>query len=106
MDEGPYKRVNVMIREDQYHRLSESGLNLSGLIRDLLGDYLSENVVNIQVSEETRRIYDLVVSNTGSSDEEIEVHLRAALAKVLEQKIDEMQRIHQQLVDEAAQRNE
>jgi ribosomal silencing factor RsfS len=106
MVEGPYKRVNVMIREDQYHRLSESGLNLSGLIRDLLGDYLSENVVNIQVSEETRRIYDLVVSNTGSSDEEIEVHLRAALAKVLEQKIDEMQRIHQQLVDEAAQRSE
>ena len=104
MVEGPYKRVNVMIREDQYRRLSESGLNLSGLIRDLLGDYLSENVVNIQVSEETRRIYDLVVSNTGSTDEEIEVHLRAALAKVLEQKIDEMREIHDRLISEAAQR--
>ena len=106
MVEGPYKRVNVMIREDQYLRLSESGLNLSGLIRDLLGDYLSENVVNIQVSEETRQIYDLVVSNTGSSDEEIEVHLRTALARVLEQKIDEMQKIHKQLVSEAAERGE
>ncbi len=104
MVEGPYKRVNVMIREDQYRQLSESGLNLSGLIRDLLGDYLSENVVNIQVSEETRRIYDLVVSNTGSSDEEIEVHLRAALAKVLEQKINEMKQIHRQLINEAAER--
>ncbi len=101
--ESPYKRVNVMSRDDQYQILSEQGLNLSGLIRDLLGDYLSENVVNIQVSEETRRIYDLVVSNTGSTDEEIEVHLRVALAKVLEQKISEMQELHQQLVREAAE---
>jgi hypothetical protein len=95
-----------MIREDQYRTLSERGLNISGLIRDLLGDYLSENVVNIQVSEETRRIYDLVVANTSSSDQEIEVHLRAALAKVLEHRIDEMQTLHRQLVNEAEAHND
>ena len=73
----------------------------SGLIRDLLGDYLSENVITVQVSEETKRIYDMVVANTGSSDEEIEVHLRVALAKSLEGKIEEMQKLHEQLVAEA-----
>ena len=34
------KRVNIVIWEDQYQRLTELGLNVSGLVRDLLGDYL------------------------------------------------------------------
>jgi hypothetical protein len=100
--ESHYKRVNIMIGETQYHTLTERGLNVSGLIRDLLGDYLSENVIAVQVSEETKRIYDLVVANTGSTDQEIEVHLRAALAKVLEQKIEEMQTLHRNLLEEAS----
>lgn len=99
--ESQYKRVNIMITEDQYRTLTERGLNVSGLIRDLLGDYLSENVVNVQVSEETKKIYDMVVANTGSSDQEIEVYLRVALAQVLANKIDEMQELHKQLLDEA-----
>ena len=99
--ESQFKRVNIMITEDQYKTLTDRGLNVSGLIRDLLGDYLSENVINVQVSEETKQIYDMVVANTGSSDQEIEVHLRAALARVLANKIDEMQELHQQLLAEA-----
>ncbi len=101
---SPYRRVNIMIREDQHEALNARGLNVSGLIRDLLGDYLSQNVIHLQVGEETRRIYDLVVANTGSSDREIETHLRTALAKVLEDKIAEMQKLHQKLVREGAHR--
>lgn len=100
--ESHYKRVNIMIGDKQYRALTERGLNVSGLIRDLLGDYLSDNVIAVQVSEETKRIYDLVVANTGSTDQEIEVHLRAALAKVLEQRIEEMQTLHKNLLDEAS----
>lgn len=99
--QSTYKRVNVMILEDQYQALNERGLNVSGLIRDLLGDHLSDNAITLQVSEDTRRIYDLVVSNTGSTDEDIEGHLRVALANVLEQRIGEMQQIHKQLVKES-----
>ena len=66
-----YKRVNVMIGEEQYQTLSERGLNVSGLIRDLLGDYLSQSVITVQVSAETKRVYDLVVANTGSTDQEM-----------------------------------
>jgi hypothetical protein len=102
---SPYRRVNIVIREDQYQSLAERGVNVSGLIRDLLGDYLSENVINLQVSAETRRIYDLVVANTGSSDAEIEAHLRTALAKALEGRISEMQKLHHKLVREGDARH-
>lgn len=93
-----YKRVNVMLGEDQYEELSKRGLNVSGLVRDLLGDYLSNSTVTLQVSAETRQLYDLVVANTGSSDAEIETHLRKALAELMESKIDQMQQLHRRLM--------
>ena len=96
-----YKRVNIMILEDQYHQLSERGLNVSGLIRDLLGDHLSGSTITLQVSEETRHLYDTVVSNTGATDQEIEEPLRKALASVLEEKIGAMKRLHAKLVSGA-----
>ena len=95
--ESPYRRLNITILEEQYQRLQEQGLNISGLIRDLLGDHLSGSTVTIQVSEETRSMYNQIVSNTGATDREIEVHLKAALADVLEQKIAEMRALHEHL---------
>ncbi len=99
MDET-YKRVNVVILENQHEALNQRGLNVSGLVRDLLGDYLSANTITLQVSEDTRRLYDQIVSNTGATDEDIEVHLRTALANVLKHKIEEMQSLHEQLMAE------
>ncbi|MEZ4272826.1 MAG: hypothetical protein R3C68_15745 [Myxococcota bacterium] len=98
--DSSYKRVNIMLLEKQYQILTQQGLNVSGLIRDLVGDHLSENVVTIQVSDETRKLYNAIVANTGATDEEIEVHLRAALAKVLERKIAAMRELHQQLTNQ------
>src|SRR5688500_17950040 len=95
-----HRRVNVILGESQYRTLSERGLNVSGLIRDLLGDYLAQNKITLQVSEETRHIYDMVVSNTGSSDAEIELHLRQALKTALEKRIKEMQALSQRLAKE------
>ena len=95
--ESPYRRLNITILEEQYQRLQDQGLNISGLIRDLLGDHLSGSTVTIQVSEETRSMYNQIVSNTGATDREIEVHLKAALADVLEQKIAEMKALHEHL---------
>lgn len=92
------RRINLVIGEDQYEALSERGVNISGLVRDLVGDYLSASTITLSVSDETRRLYDLLVANGGASDEEIEKHLRAALAKVLEQRIADMQALHRRLV--------
>ncbi len=95
--EGHYKRLNITIREDQYATLNERGVNISGLIRDLVGDYLSQSRITLQVSEDTHRLYEQVVANTGASDHDIEGPLRTALAQLLEQRIGEMQSLRKKL---------
>lgn len=100
MSEKNHKRVNVMITEEQYREVSERGLNLSGLIRDLLGDHFSNDVISLQVSEDTRKVYDLLVSNTGATDGDIEVHIRRALANLLAEKIEEMHTLRTRLLEE------
>lgn len=91
------KRVSLMIREDQHQRLSSRGLNASGLFRDLLDDYLSEYKITISVSQETKDLYDTIISNTSSSDEDLEKYLREGLKSLLKEKIDYMVGIHKSL---------
>ncbi len=97
-DEDKFRRVNIVLLEEQHQNLTNKNINVSGLIRDLLGDYLSDSTITIRVSEETRELYDLVVSNTGATDEDLEEPLRRTLAEVLELRISEMQALHKQLV--------
>lgn len=89
--EANLKRISLLLREEQYQALTGRGLNVSGLIRDLIDDYLSEHKVTLSVSEETRALYDKIVSNTGSTDKDIEKYLRDALGVMLKDKILEMQ---------------
>jgi hypothetical protein len=89
------KRISLMLREDQYEKLSKEDLNLSGLIRDLIDDHLSEYKITLTVSEETRKLYDQIISNTGTQDSELEPFLRAALHGMLKDKIQAMQKLEQ-----------
>lgn len=91
------KRVSLMIREDQHQLLNDKGYNASGLFRDLLDDYLSEHKVTISVSKETKEIYDMIISNTASTDEDLEKYLRKSLKDLLQEKIDYMMGIHKTL---------
>jgi len=91
------KRVSVMLREDQHQELASMDINLSGLVRDLIDDHLGEHKIVISVEKETRDLYDLVISNTGSSDSELEVHLKAAIKNLLKSKIDYMTKLHGEL---------
>ena len=95
-----HKRVNVMITEEQYREVTDRGLNLSGLMRDLLGDHFSNDVISLQVSEDTRKVYDLLVSNTGATDHDIEIHIRRALANLLAEKIEEMHTLRTRLLED------
>ena len=52
------------------------------------------------IKNKTRHIYNTVISNTGSNDQELESLLRVALASLLEEKIADMRALHQRLVDE------
>lgn len=91
------KRISLMIREDQHQRLNQKGLNASGLFRDLLDDYLSEHKITISVSEETKELYDMIISNTASSDSELEKYLKDSLKSLLKEKIDYMIKIHEKI---------
>jgi hypothetical protein len=80
------KRTNVLITEAQSAEVHRRGLNLSGLVRDLLDDRFSNSSVTITLSARAKELYDTVVSNFGASDKELEPFLLEALDKFLKQK--------------------
>ena len=81
-----------MLDEKQYDLLLKKSLNISGLVRDLIDDYLSDNKITIGVSEETRNLYERIISNTGSTDKDIEKYFRESLNHLLRDKISDMQK--------------
>ncbi|MGB5695235.1 MAG: hypothetical protein WBM46_06265 [Polyangiales bacterium] len=92
-----FRRISLMIREDQHARLVELGVNMSGLIRSLIDDHLSESKITIAVSGDTADLYRQIVSNTGSTDADVEPYLRAALKKMLKDRIAHMEKLHRTL---------
>ncbi len=91
------KSICLMVREDQYEKLHELDVNMSGFIRDLIDDRLSDHVITLNVTEETKALYDRVISMSPSGDNELEPHLRSALKHVLEHNIKEMQKLSKKL---------
>ena len=79
--EKSLKRISLLIREQQYETLNEKGLNLSGLIRDLIDDYLANDKITLSITAETRTLYDKIISNSGSSDRDIEGHFRRSASE-------------------------
>ena len=86
-----------MVKAEQYETLSQQGINLSGLIRDLLDDHLSDHKITISVSEETRTLYDRIVANTGTTDIDIESYFKDALKELLDTKIKAMTKLKQEV---------
>jgi hypothetical protein len=89
-----------MLREDQYQSIIDAGLNLSGLVRDLIDDHLSEHKITLSVTEETRQLYDLIVSNTGSTDEDVEKYLKDTLKLLLKDRIKAMQALEKEIFND------
>ena len=88
--EEKLKRVNVMLREDQYQKVVDTGLNMSGLLRDLLDDHFSESKITLAVSPKTKLIYDNLISNFGARDGDLEPHFVQAMDRVLQARMDEI----------------
>ncbi len=86
-------RVSMMIRRDQHDALQKMGVNISGYIRDLIDDRISNNTVIINVGEDTKKIYDQIISHSGEHDRELEPFLREALRNMLAEKIKHMQQL-------------
>lgn len=90
----PFRRISLMIREDQHEHLAELDINMSGLVRSLIDDHLSEAKITLAVSAETADLYREIVSNTGSTDADIEPYLRIALKRMLKDRIARMEKLH------------
>lgn len=91
------RRISLVIREDQYRKMSDSGVNVSGLIRDLIDDHYSGHTITLNVSEETRLLYEQVVSEAPRGDVDIEPYLRDALRGMLRDKIRKMEQLQKTL---------
>ena len=88
---GQLQRVSIILNAEQRQIVHEKGLNLSGLVRDLLHDRFSHRKVVLSVSPETRAIYDQAISNFGANDQELEDHFLAALDSLLKKKMTEIE---------------
>lgn len=86
-------RVSIMMRRDQHDELQKMGVNISGYIRDLIDDRISNHTITINVEEGTKKIYDQIISHSGEHDRELEPFLRDALRNMLAEKIRQMQQL-------------
>jgi hypothetical protein len=91
------KRINVMIRGDQHRAVMDAGLNMSGLLRDLLDDHFSESKITLSVSTKTKQIYDNLISNFGGRDRDLEPHFVQAMDRVLQAKMSEIDALRKKL---------
>ncbi len=91
--ERELKRISLFIGEDQYQAISDKGLNLSWLLRDLLDDYLTHKKIVLEASDETLELYQQIVSSTSALDKEFEPYFREALHAFLKSKIESMQKL-------------
>ncbi|MFA7275965.1 MAG: hypothetical protein WC043_04110 [Pseudobdellovibrionaceae bacterium] len=95
--EKSLKSICLMIRKDQHDRLQDMGVNVSGFVRDMIDDRLSEATVILNVSPETRALYDQIISTSPNGDIDLEPYLREALKNKLKDHITAMQKLHESL---------
>jgi len=99
MGQDKYKRINILIRPDQHSKVIDSGLSLSGLVRDLLDDRFSHTKITLSMSEKSKRLYDHIVSNFGVGDEELEQFFVEALDRFLASRSKEIEGLRTKLQD-------
>ena len=90
-------RVSLMIRKDQHERLRDMDANISGYIRNLVDDQLSDDTITVSVQPDTKKVYDQIISHTGEGDEDFEPYIKQALKKMLADKIKKLQKFHSEL---------
>ncbi len=82
-----------MVRKDQHKSLQDMNVNISGYIRDLIDDRLSNHTITLSVGKETRALYDQIISETERGDKDFEPYVREALKKMLSEKIKNLQKL-------------
>ena len=91
------KSICLVIRRDQYETLHNMNINISGFIRDVIDDRLSDRTIILNVHPETRHLYDQIVSSSPQGDRDIEPYLREALKKMLSDRIEAIKALQESL---------
>lgn len=100
--EDKYRRINILIRPEQHQKIQKAGLSLSGLVRDLLDDRFNENKITLSMSEDSKKLYDHIVSNFGVGDEELEHFFVQALDRFLDARSKEIETLRKKLQSKKA----
>src|SRR5258708_1653716 len=98
-----YKRVNILLTQEQYEAVQARGLSLSGLVRDLITDRFSNTQIVLSVPPEIRALYDKLVSNFGVGDQDLAPYLLETLEKFLQSKTSEIESFRHALKDAHAE---
>lgn len=94
--ERELKRISLFIGEDQYKQITDRGLNLSWLLRDLIDDYLAEKKIVLEASDETLELYQKIVGSTSGLDSDFEPFFKDALHAYLKSRIDSLLKLEKQ----------
>ena len=92
-----FRRINVLITQDQYAQVTEAGLNMSGLVRGLLEDHFSDEKVVFSMSPRVKGLYQRVVSNFGAGDADLEPYFLRALDHLLADKISQINELRKRI---------
>lgn len=92
-----FKRVNILVRNEQHKQVMSANLNMSGLIRGLLDDHFSEEKIVLSVSKDVRELYETLISNLGAEDTELEVYFLEALDKFLADRTRQIDDLRKQI---------
>ncbi len=90
-------RVSLMIRKDQHEKMKDMDANISGYIRNLVDDDMSDHTITVAVKPETKMVYDQIISHTGEGDEDFEPYIKQALKAMLTDKIKKLQKFQREL---------
>lgn len=91
------KSICVMIRKDQHDQLHDLKLNISGFIRDMIDDRLSNQMITLTVTPETKEMYDRIVSMSPDGDANLEPFLREAMKNMLKDHIEKIKFLYDSL---------
>jgi hypothetical protein len=91
------KSICVMIRKDQHDQLHDLKLNISGFIRDMIDDRLSNQMITLTVTPETKEMYDRIVSMSPDGDANLEPFLREAMKNMLKDHIEKIKSLYDSL---------
>jgi hypothetical protein len=93
----PTRRINITMTESQHDELVQRGVNVSGLIRELVEQYLSPSTITLNVDPDTRSLYEEAVVRSGATEADVTARLRRMMSDLLDDRLKELEALRRQL---------